>query len=203
MGCGVKFRCKTRWQAAGHWAKQDLVPSVSSLNKVDPKLAGRFPKEGVTMSNAYIVNREQGEVFELWTGEISNEEIFTHQRAVLSDPGFQEARRFLVDIIAASFDPMGGTKMMSDFVGMCGGVAEKSAGMKVAVLASANFAREAIYDSQPKPKAPRTVVFNDISSACAWLGIEEEAAEKWLDGKRGQILSSRTGAGALVSGGLA
>ena len=144
------------------------------------------------MSNAYTIYKEEGLVFEVWAGKISKEELIHHVIKHINDPALPAAPKLLVDISAASFDHSIGEKEIDEFVNLYRERRDKLAGAKVAVVATHDFDRAKKYERKAITLSIDVIVFNEIGTACAWLGIDMNRAREWMNSKRAELLSTPT-----------
>lgn len=141
------------------------------------------------MSNAYLINKNEKVVFEVWVGRITKEEFFAHDRKLLNDPELPPGSSVLVDITGASFDEIGEAGF-EELVRLYREHRDRTAGAKVAIVASKNFQRAKMYESKTAPALLNVIVFNEMNHACTWLGVNKKEAQEWIDSKRAELISS-------------
>ena len=140
------------------------------------------------MSNAYLVRKEERLIFEVWIGKITKDELFEHERQQLLDPDFPFAPRVLVDITGASFDPAIGKTELGQFVDLYRHHHDKTVGARVAIVAAEDFARAETYGKLAERQSVRVIVFNDVGTACIWLGVSAADAQEWIVRTRAELL---------------
>jgi len=132
------------------------------------------------MSNTYVI-KSPDLIIEAWAGHITYEEFVEHENRHLQDPNFPTPAKVLVDITRASFDSTIGENEIQSFVDIYQHHREKVTGARVAIVAGKDFSRASLYGKMAERYMISVIVFNNLPSACVWLGIDSKRARQELD----------------------
>jgi len=112
-------------------------------------------------------------VVEVWTGAIAKRDLMEHHEASLNDTRILPGRREFVDITRASA-PHIGKEELEEFVNGYRAHAAKMINTNIAIVASGEgFDKALIYERLSTPHLITVVVFNEVDTACTWLGVKE------------------------------
>ncbi len=125
------------------------------------------------MPIAYTVAHGGKLVVEVWTGNIAKRDLFAHHEKYLNDPRILADRSEFVDITRA-VGPNIGTEEIEQFVDAYRTHAAKMINTNIAIVASGKgFDQALMYERLSTPHLITVVVFNEIDTACTWLGVDE------------------------------
>jgi hypothetical protein len=141
------------------------------------------------MSNEYLIKKDGGIIVEVWAGRITADEFLDHERQQWLDPDFPNGPKVIVDITCASFDPAITDDEIRQFVEVAGQYPEKSAGAKVAIVDLNDFGRAKMFGKLVRPQGITVIAFNDICTACAWLGVDNNDVKDWVKDTRNRLLT--------------
>lgn len=134
----------------------------------------------------YVVLNQGALVLELWTGTISHGELLAHERQHLRDSSIAYGASVLADAVGASFETM--PEAVHELTDLYRRSAENLRVGKAAILVNESaYDRARLYEKQAIDLGVRMILFNTLDVACAWLGIDVEAARKELEQLRGHI----------------
>lgn len=110
---------------------------------------------------------------EVWSGPITREDLMSHHERYLNDAGIVPGRAEFVDITRAS-GPRIGEEEIEQFVDGYRAHSAKMINTNIAIVASgAGFDQALMYERMSTPHLITVVVFNEINTACTWLGADE------------------------------
>jgi len=139
------------------------------------------------MSNAYRILKS-GLLIEVYVGKITKEELFDHERQLLTDPKFPSAPQVVVDFTRASLEPSIGESELKQFVDFYSHHRDKVAGARVAIVAGKEFERASLFGRLAEREKVNVIVFNALSTACVWLGVKEPEVRKWIERTHTELL---------------
>ncbi len=138
------------------------------------------------MGIAYRIDKEKGITYVLWNNLVSAEEYLAHVRRLTSDPDWPPGRRLqLIDLRYASTDLSIDQKILELAADLYGSQREKIARLKAAIVADREFDKAKAFErSIQRYPASVIVFFDDMHTACTWLGINAKDAEGALQQMR-------------------
>jgi hypothetical protein len=141
------------------------------------------------MSIMYSIDKEKGITFVLWGGMVTAVEFLAHVRRLTSDANWPPLKRLhLTDMRNISADSSIDRATLEEAAELFGKQTKKIANMKAAIMAQNEFDKAATFERYVFRYIPSVIVFNDLHTACLWLGINPEEAEGTLLQLRNQAL---------------
>ena len=133
------------------------------------------------MSIAYRIDIERRLALTRWSGPVTAEEFLAHVRKLSSDPGWPPAPdgRQLCDLRFAALD----ASIDGDVIAKAASLYGRHPGidtLRVAIVADAAFRKAAKFDELYAREGGKSIVFNALGTACAWLGLSAADVEKEL-----------------------
>ncbi len=137
------------------------------------------------MTIGYRIYKTLGLTLVVWDGDISGDEAEDHVRRLRDDADWPPGPLHLLDTTSVTSAPMvANTKLLE----MLNEIAE-SKQIRFAVVTSGS-AREQAAKFQTETTAlgiTQVIVFNDLSAACSWIGIDFAAARSTLEDLRREL----------------
>lgn len=132
------------------------------------------------MANKYIV-LEGGKFFiEKWEGLISHEELITHEREQLLDDSISHGAVGLVDARSAVFES--GDDLANDVIKDYTNPNNKTSISKYAwLVGDESYEKARTLEREMQKCGLSVIVFNDLQTACTWLGKDSKEIQKHLD----------------------
>jgi hypothetical protein len=119
---------------------------------------------------------------DVWTGTIDPQETARHIDAIAGEPEWGVPGAILTDLtgIAADSRPSPATleHIATMFVERMG---NRIRDAKWAVVADVTYEDAIRFSDYVEASAPRLIVFNELATACAWLGVDEYDVRPILD----------------------
>jgi len=128
------------------------------------------------MGIAYRLDRVQGLMTIVWDGKVTADEWRTHLEAVFEDPDWPAGPANLTDLRSADVSAITASDQ-ADIVALYGPHLDKVRGMKSAAVAGDNFEASTEFGNLNEPPGLSLIVFNDLVTACTWLGVDKSAAQ--------------------------
>jgi hypothetical protein len=128
----------------------------------------------------YIVVDNGNLVIERWKGKISHDELLEHERQQLKDRSIKRGAKVLVDAREASLPEttINGIRELADLYVKLQNRATTS---KCALLVSNSIWPQAkAFELGGERYGLTIITFNDLSTACSWLGIDLDMAKDHL-----------------------
>ena len=156
-----------------------MVWLVTSTKRVRER--GTLPAVAI----GYRIYKTLGLTLVVWDGEVSGDEAEDNVRRLKSDPDWPPGPLHLLDTTTVTSAPLvANTKLVE----MLNEIAESRL-IRFAVIASGDSANEAV-KFQAEVTAlgvSQVIVFNDVSAACSWLGIDLPATRATLADLRREL----------------
>ncbi|HVO77104.1 MAG TPA: hypothetical protein VMT60_03880, partial [Candidatus Bathyarchaeia archaeon] len=112
---------------------------------------------------------------------VTAEDFLANVRRVSSDPDWPPSGRLhLSDLRNVSADVSIDVGTIKKAVDIYVQKPERIADLKVAIVASEVFAKAAIFERLMSLYRLSVIVFNSLDTACTWLGIDADEAERTL-----------------------
>jgi hypothetical protein len=128
------------------------------------------------MGIAYRLDKAQGLMTFVWDGTVTADDWRAHLEAIFNDPDWPAGNRNLTDLRSADISSITAADQ-ADIVTMYAPHADKVRGMKSAAVAGDNFEASTEFGNQGEPSGLSLIVFNDLVTACTWLGVDKSAAQ--------------------------
>lgn len=133
------------------------------------------------MSIAYRIDRDRRLALTRWSGSVTAEEFLSHVRGLCSDPGWPPAPdgRQLCDLRLAFLDGSIDAGVLEEAASLYGqhpGIET----LRVAIVADEAFRKAAKFDELYARQGGKSIVFNALGTACAWLGLSSADTEREL-----------------------
>lgn len=136
------------------------------------------------MCIAYDVNKEAGVTYVVWEGTVTAEQWLSHVERLLSDPSWPANRYLhLTDLRRAFLDPTidetvleTGARMFSSH--------PKISLVRTAIVAYEAFQKALLFERLTLPFERNVIVFSELDTACAWLGLNHDSAARALNSLR-------------------
>jgi hypothetical protein len=133
------------------------------------------------MSIRYRINNKIGVTIVVWSGETTAAEFLAHVQRLVDDPRWPPTRRLQLGDMrrATSFARMD-DKTLQNAANILGRHLDKIAGSKVAFVADKAFEKSSTFRRFMSIYPLSLIVFNDLDTACTWLGIDLQETERTI-----------------------
>jgi hypothetical protein len=148
------------------------------------------------MGIGYRLDKAQGLMTIVWDGKVTTDDWRAHLRAMFDDPDWPAGPRNLTDLRSADVSTITATDQ-AEIVKMYAPHVDKVRGMKSAAVAGDNFESSTEFGNQNEPPGLSLIVFNDLVTACTWLGVDKTIAQATVTDLRNEL---RTKPAAGVAG---
>jgi hypothetical protein len=129
------------------------------------------------MSIVYRIDKEIGITYVVWDGPIGAEEMTAQVRRLIADPDWPpEKRLHLVDLQTANLDDTITETVLREAAELYSSDRERIGTLRQAIVAGEAFMKSRLFESF-MPAGPTVIVFNNVQTACAWLGISGEETD--------------------------
>ena len=134
------------------------------------------------MGITYRIDKARGITVVLWDKLVTSEQFLAHVRTLLADAEWPPQQRLhLCDLRQASIDASIDEACLKSAADLYGTKREKISTMKVAIVAGEAFAKSKQFERFMSPYSATVIVFNNIETACAWLGVDVTHTKRKLD----------------------
>jgi hypothetical protein len=123
----------------------------------------------------------------VWQGEITADEGKLHLAALAADPEWAAGRSIVIDLtrVAATPTPADDVAQSAEaFLQILAGQARQA---KWAIVADQTFERARAFGERVERAVPHLIVFNNLETACAWLGVDPTEVRTIADDLRREI----------------
>jgi hypothetical protein len=134
------------------------------------------------MSILYRINSKIGVTIAVWSGETTADEFLAYVQRLVDDPQWPPPRRLQLGDFRRTTS-LGGMddKNLQKAANILGGHLDKIAGSKVAFVADAAFEKSSTFRRFMSIYPLSMIVFNDLDTACTWLGIDLHETERTIE----------------------
>ena len=133
------------------------------------------------MGIAYRCDEKTGLSLSVWDGEVTTDDRRRHIAALASDPDWGARGRLLTDLTGVSAAGRPSAKSVLDAAAE---FSEKLAGQvrnaQWAIVAGETFVLAQRFGSYLEEEVHRLIVFNDLDTACTWLGVDAADARELI-----------------------
>lgn len=126
------------------------------------------------MGIAYRIDAELRLVLEVWDGIITVEQWRTHVETILNDPGRAGTTRTLTDLTTADTSTIADSDR-AEIAAMFACHPSNFTGTKSAAIASQEFEPSVRFGRRIEDSGLNVIVFNELTGACLWLGLDTSA----------------------------
>ena len=136
------------------------------------------------MGIVYRIDKEQGISFALWHGLVTGDEFLIHVQHLLTDRDWPASRGLhLTDLQTATLDDSMDDLLLERAAGLFGSH-PKISKIKAAILAQDEFRRAVSFEQYFLRYRSTMIVFNNLETACIWLGVSLQDATTALQSLR-------------------
>lgn len=143
------------------------------------------------MGIAYRCDEKMRLCVSVWEGEVTDEQRRQHISTLQADPEWGAGGLLLTDLTGV---PAEGRPTARQVLETAAEFSEKLApavrDAKWAMVAGETFVLAQRFGSYLEDEVPRLIVFNDLATACTWLGVNGAEVATMLDELRREIRSS-------------
>jgi hypothetical protein len=133
------------------------------------------------MSIAYEINKDMGATCVVWDRTVNAEQFLAQANRLSSDANWPPLeRRHITDLRSAFLDASMNDATLEQVADIYGCQPGRLANMKIAIVAHHGFERASAFERMLMRYGPRVVVFNQVNTACTWLGMPFERVETRL-----------------------
>jgi len=119
---------------------------------------------------------------DVWHGTVDVLEAARHVERLAAEPEWGVQGSILTDLTSIAEESRPSPEDLKQIATMfIEHMGDRVRDAKWAVLANLTFEDATIFSQYVEPNAPRLIVFNDLATACAWLGIDEADVRPIID----------------------
>ena len=136
------------------------------------------------MGIGYRIDKALGLTLVVWDGVVTGEDAEDHVRALFDDPDWPPGRIHLLDASSAKSVPIvANTKLVDLAVN-----AAETRRIRFALVQHMGFEEATYFEREASTRGlSQVIVFNDISTACTWLGLDGAAIRAMTADMRREI----------------
>lgn len=143
------------------------------------------------MSIAYHLDKERGSTLACWGGTVTLAEFMAHIHRLIADPGWPAGQLYLTDLRGVHLHPSIDEATLEMAADLFGQYRNKIASLRMAIVADEAFPQSRIFERHLSKYGPIVIVFADFATACTWLGLQVDVAERTLAQLRTQSIMPR------------
>ncbi len=138
------------------------------------------------MSIVYRIDRDKGITCVVWHGLITPTMMLDQARRLIADPDWPPPGRLhLVDLQTAGLNQTITDDVLKQAAEIYGADRTRLINLRQAIVANDAFAKSRLFETF-LPPGPTVIVFNNIMTACIWLGVDIEETRRTLDELRAE-----------------
>jgi hypothetical protein len=140
------------------------------------------------MGIAYRCNVATGLSVEVWDGDVTLDEARRHVGTLASDPSWAASRRVVTDLTGVSAASRPGPDEIAELAdAFLQRLAYLVGDVKWSIIAAEAFDQALGFAAHIRHEVRRMIVFNNLVTACVWLGLESNDVQPVIDDLRGQL----------------
>jgi hypothetical protein len=134
------------------------------------------------MGIAYRCDETMGLCVSVWAGRVTTDDRKQHIAELAADPEWGARGLLLTDLrgISATYRPSA-KEVLDAAAEFAAKLAAKVRNAKWAMVAGETFVLAQRFGTYLEEEVPRLIVFNDLDTACTWLGVDPAAARVVID----------------------
>ena len=136
------------------------------------------------MAITYRCDPGLGCTFIMWDREVTPDEWRGHVALLFDDPAFPPGPLVLADLSTAGGAVMISTEVIEEMGDGWSDRAERLDPIKIAVVPNGAWEKARQFERAVEGSGLTTIVFNDLVTACKWLGVDPEPAGSILEQMR-------------------
>ena len=139
------------------------------------------------MGIKYRADVEKQIIFVVWDGVVSADIWFEHIERLIADPAWPSISAMLVDLHSVTDISSIEEAEIEHAVALFSSVPDPLSKKRVGVVAGNAFWKSRRFGELVSPFGPSVIVFNDMSTACVYLGINPTEALKAIQQLRADM----------------
>ena len=143
------------------------------------------------MGIIHLSDRKRDMVFIVWDGQVTWEDWKAHAQALTTDPNWHVISRFMADVQTVSDTSTIGEGELEQAVAILHSNPDTLIRKRSAVVASEEFWRASKFREILSQTGIESVVFNNLDTACLFLGINLAETHQTMQELRAQLRSVR------------
>jgi hypothetical protein len=138
----------------------------------------------IHMGILHYSDRQKGVIYVVWDGKVTWDDWREHVQVQVSDPDWSIIPRFIVDLQSVTDTSSIGNEEIDQVKTVFASDPPALSGKRTAIIASDEFRRASRFAALVEPFGTSIVVFNNLDTACLFLGIDFMETQKTLVGLR-------------------
>jgi len=125
------------------------------------------------MAIFYHIDHAAGISLVVFDGLVTNDEYVAHTHELAANPEWPAGRKLhLTDLTTMTNPGLLADQTVVEMASVWGAQRERFSGLKIAIVANGAFAKARRFERALTPQGPTLIVFNLLSTACAWLDVD-------------------------------
>jgi hypothetical protein len=124
------------------------------------------------MSIRYICKPELKLAVVVWDGVVTWDDWHAHLRRMFTDPVYAPIQSQFTDLRFSSISPTISNDQIQMMVDLIVDMRKKISLMKLAIVAGNDWDKPKLVEIALQPLSINSIVFNDLVTACLWLGVD-------------------------------
>ena len=140
------------------------------------------------MAIAYRCDTATGVGVEVWDGDITVDQARQHVQTLAADPHWSASRRLVTDLTGISAESRPTAEAIAQLADVfLQQLAYRVGDVKWSVIADHTFDEALGFGGRIRHEVRRMIVFNNLASACVWLGLDHNEVRPAIDELRRQL----------------
>ena len=139
------------------------------------------------MGIAYRCDAASGCTYVVWDVEVTPDEWRSHFEAMSNDPAFPPGPRMLADLSTAGGAPGMSTDIVTEMATAWSERVARTGPMKLAIVPNGAWEKARQLERAIGDSGLTAIVFNDLVTACTWLGLQPALVGPIIEGLRAEL----------------
>ena len=164
------------------------IPGNRRLHEREKALASRLQLlYSCAMGLIHVSDRQKNVTYIVWDGTVTWDDWIQHVQTLVADPGWLVSSRFIADLQSVANSSSIREDQIDQATTVPGADPSRLAGKRGAVVARQEFRRATRFSDLIARFGTATVVFNQLDTACIFLGLDLQETLKQLEGLRAEL----------------
>ncbi len=135
----------------------------------------------------YTIDEDAALTIVVWDGEMTNDDLAVQMQRLLADPAWPPGKSHLADLTTATTVP----DLRTPAILRLAEDDPRWRGIRYAIVARTGWEHATAFQrALASLGLGQVIVFNDVSTACTWLGVDDDAVRAEINELRARVRTS-------------